>query len=124
GMYAGQRDQDRRYGHPYGGSGQGTRYGYGYDLPRTEEWRQQGPHTGHGPAGYRRPDERIEDEAHERLTRHGSLDASDIRVHVEDGVITLQGTIPDRGSKRMAEDALASIPGVEDIYNELRVRGA
>ena len=62
------------------------------------------------------------EDAHERLTRHGGVDASNISVSVEDGEITLEGTVDSRRAKRMAEDAVEDISGVRDVHNRLRVQ--
>jgi osmotically-inducible protein OsmY len=100
-------------------------YGYGgfrEDLLYKEDWMKEGPHSGRGPSGYRRLDERIEEGANERLTPHGELDASGIKVHVENGEITLEGTVDSRRSKRMAEDVPETITGVRDIHNWLRLQ--
>jgi osmotically-inducible protein OsmY len=52
------------------------------------------------------------------------LDASDIDVMVAaDGVVTLQGTVPDRRSKRLAEHIADSVSGVRDVHNQLRLAG-
>lgn len=88
---------------------------------RVEAWMREGEHTGRGPKGYRRADERILEDANDRLTLHGAVDASDITVSVEKGEITLEGTVESRRVKRIAEDALESIPGVLDIHNRLRL---
>lgn len=58
----------------------------------------------------------------ERLDRARGLDASQIEVRVEDGVIFLDGVARNRREKRRAED-LAEVEGVADIVNGLRVRG-
>ena len=84
--------------------------------------RYAGPHAGRGPSGYRRADERIREDACERLTWHGHIDASDVTVRVEEGEITLEGTVESRREKRMAEDALETIAGVRDIHNRLRLQ--
>jgi hypothetical protein len=100
-------------------------YGYGgfrEDLFYQEDWRRKGPHTGRGPKGYQRSDEAIEVEANARLTYHGELDATNIKVRVENGEITLEGTVDSRRAKRMAEDALEAIAGVNDIHNHLRLQ--
>jgi hypothetical protein len=87
------------------------------------EWEgvQRGPFSGRGPKGYRRSDDRIREDVCEALTRDGDLDASGIDVSVDDNEVTLEGTVPDRRSKRRAED-LAEQRGVRDVHNRLRLR--
>jgi hypothetical protein len=79
---------------------------------------------GRGPKGYNRPDERIREEASERLRDHSFIDASDIEVTVEDGEITLAGTVSDRRVKRLAEDVVEQVTGVHDVHNRLRIKRA
>jgi hypothetical protein len=81
-----------------------------------------GPYTGYGPRGYRRSDERIQEDICDRLTQHAQIDASDIEVEVQDGEVTLKGTVDDRRIKRMVEANVEMIPGVVDIHNQLRLR--
>ncbi|MFN3512198.1 MAG: BON domain-containing protein [Phenylobacterium sp.] len=57
----------------------------------------------------------------ERLDRARGLDASDIEVRVEDGVVFLDGMARNRREKRRAED-LAEVEGVRDVVNGLRLR--
>ena len=71
----------------------------------------------------KRSDARIEEDACERLTHHGMLDASGIQVQVNSGEVTLTGTVESRQAKRMAEDILDTISGVRDVNNQLRVQG-
>ncbi|HEU5430150.1 MAG TPA: BON domain-containing protein [Thermomicrobiales bacterium] len=80
-----------------------------------------GPHTGHGPKGYQRSDNRIEEDVNEALTQNGHLDATNIQVKVDQGVVTLTGTVDSRQDKRMAEDIADSCPGVKDVNNQIRV---
>jgi hypothetical protein len=82
---------------------------------------QAGPHTGKGPKGYQRSDESVFEDACGRLSDHGWLDAGDIEVRVENGEVILEGTVPDRRSKRLAEDLVAGVRGVWDVHNRLRV---
>jgi hypothetical protein len=74
------------------------------------------------PQGYRRSDARIEEDICEHLTHHGMLDATGIQVQVENGEVTLTGTVENRQAKRLAEDILDSISGIKDIHNQLRVQ--
>ena len=78
-------------------------------------------YVGRGPKGYRRSDDRIREDASEELTRHPGIDASDIEVHVENGEVTLTGTVDGRRAKRMAEDCVEQCSGVKEVHNQLRV---
>ncbi|HUO86645.1 MAG TPA: BON domain-containing protein [Thermoanaerobaculia bacterium] len=82
-------------------------------------WDVEGPHRGRGPEGYRRSDERIHEEICERLSANGRLDASHLRVRVDDGEVTLEGRVPDRRSKRLAEAVSDTVRGVVDVHNRL-----
>lgn len=87
------------------------------------EHRREMDHRGRGPKNFRRSDERIEEEANERLTEDPYLDASDIAVRVKDREITLEGLVDTRNDKRHAEDCVDRILGVEHVQNNLRLRG-
>ena len=93
------------------------------DARRDAELRR-GSHAGRGPKGYRRSDERIRDDVADRLTDDDRLDASDVEVTVSAGIVSLNGTVDTRDAKRRAEDLAASVSGVEDVVNEIRVRPA
>jgi osmotically-inducible protein OsmY len=102
------------------GSGQGIG-GSGTGFSAAGSW-MAGPHSGRGPQGYQRSDARIEEDVCEHLTHHGMLDATGIQVRVENGEVTLAGTVESRQAKRLAEGILDSISGVRDIHNQLRVQ--
>lgn len=89
---------------------------------RSGIFSETGPNAGRGPKGYRRSDEHIIEEACQCLERHGYVDASDVEVTCVEGVLTLEGEVPDRRSKREAESAVEDIYGVKDVMNHLRVR--
>ncbi|RZA08881.1 MAG: BON domain-containing protein [Proteobacteria bacterium] len=76
---------------------------------------------GVGPKNYKRADDRILEDANEALFHDPHLDASEIELSVQDGVIELRGTVSDRWSKWRAEDALDSITGVHDVQNKLTI---
>ena len=78
-------------------------------------------HYGKGPKGYKRSDERIKEDVSDILARNHEIDASDIEVFVEDGHVTLKGTIESRQLKRFAEDAIERCAGVQDISNQLKI---
>ena len=78
-------------------------------------------YRGKGPANYTRSDERIRDDANDRLTDDWHIDASRVEVTVDKGEITLNGTVPSRDQKRHAEDCVEDISGVHHVQNNLRV---
>jgi hypothetical protein len=83
-------------------------------------WQVPGPYAGRGPHGYHPSDETIWEEVCERLARHGRMDARNVEVQVENGVVTLKGRVHNRGMKRLAEALVDSVPSVQDINNRLR----
>lgn len=78
-------------------------------------------HAGRGPKGWKRSDERIRDDVSEQLERHPGIDASDIEVQVQQGEVTLSGSVADRHAKRMAEDVADHVSGVREVQNQIRV---
>ncbi|MGH7853648.1 MAG: BON domain-containing protein [Candidatus Binatia bacterium] len=100
--YAGRRVGDRR-----------GQEGWG------DDW--SGPYAGRGPKGYRRSDERIQEEVCERLTEHPAIDASDIEVTVSDGDVTLTGRVESRAVKHLTEVMVETVSGVKEVHNQLRV---
>jgi osmotically-inducible protein OsmY len=118
------------------GGGQPGRYG-GQSQAQPGQWpsqggqgasqggqwgsRSSGGYAGRGPKGYRRSDERIREEISDQFMDNDELDASEIEVMVVEGVVTLTGTVPDRQSKRLAEDIAESGSGVRDVMNQLKV---
>jgi len=82
----------------------------------------RGMHTGHGPKGYRRSDDRVHEDVCEKLTEHGEIDARELEVKVQNGEVTLSGTVPSRQAKRMAEDVAEEVAGVKEVSNLLRVK--
>lgn len=81
-----------------------------------------GEHRGKGPKGYKRSDDRIREDVSEELKEHGDVDASDIEIEVHDGDVTLRGEVRTRREKRLAEECIEGVAGVQDVQNQLRVR--
>ncbi len=84
--------------------------------------RNPGQFVGRGPRGYKRSDERIEEEINERLTQHGDVDATEIEVAVQNAEVTLRGSVDSRQAKRLAEDIADSVFGVKETNNQIRIR--
>jgi|KBSSwiStaDraftv2_1062776.scaffolds.fasta_scaffold08979_3 osmotically-inducible protein OsmY len=127
----------------YGGMGSGGNYSYGsgnygqerdemgrftsggmsgqYGSYGSQQGRSRGPHTGRGPKNYQRSEERIKEDVSECLENDGYLDASEIEVKVQNGIVTLSGSVDSREDKRRAEQLAEDCPGVKDVTNQLRV---
>lgn len=76
-------------------------------------------HRGRGPRGYKRSDDSIFHDVCDTLTMSPDIDASEIEVSVKEGVVFLNGTVPDRETKKLAELDIENISGVTDVQNLL-----
>lgn len=101
------------------GWGQGVnQYGQRFEQPSQG---QGVSHRGKGPQGWTRSDEKIKDIVCEALHDDHHIDASGIDVEVKNGEVTLTGMVPDRRTKRAAEDLVERLSGVKDVQNSLKV---
>ncbi len=116
-------DSGRSQGNQGGQSSSDTRYGFSQNFDRNAptQGSQRGPHSGKGPKGYKRSDDRVKEDVCEVLRHHPEIDPTEVEVDVKDGLVTLSGTVDSRQTKRMAEDEIEQISGVSDIKNELRI---
>lgn len=71
----------------------------------------------------RATDRRIEDAA-ENSYNFRTVIKGDVDVKVRDGVVTLTGDVADMEHKRLAEDTVSSLPGVERVDNQLKIEPA
>lgn len=83
---------------------------------------RRGKHYGKGPKGWRRTDERIQEDASEALYKDWHVDASHIEVSVKDACIYLRGSVGTREDKKRAERCVEHLSGVEDVHNELKIK--
>lgn len=133
--YEGGYSGEGNYSHPsrYGGQGgmprtgdYGTRRsqhsGYQHSEGGMQSGSQRQSFAGRGPKGYKRSDERIEEDVNEMLMHHPEIDAGEIEVKVDNGEVTLSGTVDDRHSKRLAEDIAERCNGVTEVHNQLRLQ--
>tara|TARA_B110001454_G_C12723340_1_gene436880 strand:+ start:94315 stop:95052 length:738 start_codon:yes stop_codon:yes gene_type:complete len=116
--------------------GQNSYYGQSpYDQNSTQSWSQPvrndevpqqfgRTHYGKGPKGFKRSDDRIREEVSEALFHDHAVDASEIEVAVNDGEVTLKGTVSERRMKRLAEDCVEKVAGVKDVRNEIRIQAS
>ncbi|MFA7597251.1 MAG: BON domain-containing protein [Novosphingobium sp.] len=79
-------------------------------------------HRGHGPSGYSRSDSRILEDVCDRLTDDWQVDARNITVSVDEGEVSLDGSVGSRLAKRRAEDCAEAVSGVKHVQNNLRVQ--
>lgn len=89
------------------------------DRRRYDDYRGA---RGLGPKGYKRSDERISDDVHQRLADDAWLDASNINVSVSGGEVTLSGTVESREAKHRAERIVEDLSGVSHVQNNLRIQ--
>jgi osmotically-inducible protein OsmY len=68
-------------------------------------------------------DSRIESSAAESYTFKTTLKDDSIKTESKDGIVTLTGTVTEASHKSLAEDTVASLPGVKSVDNQLVVRG-
>ncbi len=90
----------------------------------TGSYHQAGPFAGVGPRGYARSDRRVLEDVCDLLTLHGELDVRGVDVHCRDGVIRLEGRVPDRRTRRLIEAVADEVVGVLDVENELEIADA
>ena len=134
-MYTGESaGMTQQYGGGFGGgAGYGeTSYGQRSGSTRAGSMRgegeggsggrSRGQHSGRGPKGYKRSDDRIRDEVNDQLMDSGDIDPSDVEVSVDDGVVTLTGTVEDRRDKYEMEQLASSVLGVQDVVCQIRVK--
>lgn len=81
----------------------------------------EGQYRGKGPKEYRRSDNRIHEDVCDRLSDDPYVDASDVEVKVENGEVTVSGTVDNRNTRRRIEDIIDSVQGVSHVQNNLRV---
>ena len=110
------------YGSEYGRgeSGRSSSARYGGEMSGVQS--EMHGYRGVGPMGYKRSDERVQEEINDRLTDAPHIDASSIECRVQNGEVTLTGTVPNRETKRNVEELAESISGVKEVQNNLRVK--
>lgn len=115
--YGGRDYGSRDYGsRGYGTSGSFATGNYQSGMEGQRSYR------GLGPQGYKRSDDRIRDDICERLTDSDRIDASNVTIDVNQGTVTLSGSVPERHMRYAAEDLVDDAMGVESINNQLRVQ--
>ena len=68
-------------------------------------------------------DSRIESSAAKSYVFKTYLKDDSIKTESKDGVVTLTGTVAKASDKSLAQDTVASLPGVKSVDNQLLVKG-
>lgn len=68
-----------------------------------------------------RGDEPIRDEVLDALSEIAAVDDGEIEVEVDEGEVTLSGTVPDRRAQLAAEEAARGVNGVTDVESMIEI---
>ena len=68
-------------------------------------------------------DSSIESSAKKSYVFKTYLKTDDIKIQSKDGAVTLTGTVPEESHKSLAEETVASLPGVKSVDNKLELKG-
>jgi hypothetical protein len=101
--------------------GGGERVGSALEQSGASGMRElEQPRGGKLPRSYRRPDERILDDVYQRISRSWA-DAEEVEIEVNDGTVTLSGSVPSRADKRLIEEIADDVFGVVEVHNHLKL---
>lgn len=112
-----QRKSEGNWHHP-GVSGKSQS---GDTWVNDKEYHDQVDFVGYGPKSYTRSDDRIYEEVCEALMKHREVDATNIGVLVDHGIVHLTGRVQTKKMKNIAEFVSEDLPGVKAVRNELTV---
>jgi osmotically-inducible protein OsmY len=68
-------------------------------------------------------DSRIESSAKKSYVFKTYLKSDDVKIQSKDGVVTLTGTVSEESHKTLAQETVASLPGVKSVDNKLEIKG-
>lgn len=97
-------------------------YGYSPDHNHDKRNYASADYYGKGPKGYKRKDSAIQEEVCETLLWSPDVDASEIEVTVNEGVVYLKGFVDSRHAKKVAERIVDHLSGIRDIQNQLIIK--
>ena len=75
------------------------------------------------PAYATKTDDRIESTAKKSYVFKTYLKDDDIKIESKNGAVTLTGTVSEEYHKSLAQETMASLPGVKSVNNRLEVKG-
>ena len=68
-------------------------------------------------------DDRIESSAKKSYVFKTYLKDDSIKTESKNGAVTLTGTVAEASHKSLAENTVASLPGVKSVDNQLKIKG-
>ena len=68
-------------------------------------------------------DDRIESTAKKSYVFKTFLKGDEIKIQSKEGAVTLTGTVADNHHKSLAQETVASLPGVKSVDNRLEIKG-
>ncbi len=68
-------------------------------------------------------DSSIESSAKKSYVFKTYLKTDDIKIQAKDGAVTLTGTVSEESHKSLAEETVASLPGVKSVDNKIELKG-
>lgn len=80
---------------------------------------QPAPGEASGPASTRAADRALEKEVVRALSKTKGLRVSTIGVRARNGVVTLEGMVPEQSQAELAARVAAGVPGVTQVKNAL-----
>lgn len=103
--------QSTRGAAPYGSSSSRTTMGSSMTEHKSRK----------GPKGYQRSDDRLREEIVDALLSRRSIELDEVEIQVNDGSVTLTGTVQSRQQRYEIEDVADGVWGVKEITNNIKV---
>ncbi len=91
-------------------------------VPIKTHGREDGEGAGIKSDGEQPSDEEMKQDLLARLRENGDVQDGRVEVEVQNGEITLRGSVPTYVVSQMVESVANEVPGVTDVHNELDVQ--
>lgn len=105
----------------------GTKY-FGYKnqadgvTDKLTNFHGNGGYCGVGPKNYIKSDEHLHQEVCNVLNDDPDIDASNIEVTVNKGIVNLQGIVESKIISRLIKYCIKNLTGVKDVLNNLAIK--
>ena len=118
-FHGGRDERDEETWNRSGSEWSGMSQGFGRSEQRSMS--SGSSRTNRGPKNYKRSDERIKEDVCDRLSQ-SDLNCEDVEINVKNGEVTLTGTTDSGHERREIERVAETIPGVQDVTNQIRIK--